>query len=171
MLYYNRPSFLAQSPQLYKEELVLPFEKVYEIGPAFRAEESRTQRHLSEITSIDIEEAFVDYNDVMDTLEALLKHVLASVKEKCQGDLEKIGHPLQDVPKRFERLAYTEVVKHLQAVGEDITWGEGNSPGRPSKGLARTTLRSTSSQTGPRRRSPSTSSPRKTSRSSARPLT
>ena len=76
VLYYNRPSFLTQSPQLYKEELVLPFEKVYEIGPAFRAEESRTQKHLSEITSIDIEEAFVDYNDVMDTLEALIKNVL-----------------------------------------------------------------------------------------------
>ena len=78
VLYYNRPSFLTQSPQLYKEELVMPFEKVYEIGPAFRAEESRTQKHLSEITSIDIEEAFVDYSDVMDTLEALIKHGVAS---------------------------------------------------------------------------------------------
>ena len=51
----------------------MPFEKVYEIGPAFRAEESRTQKHLSEITSIDIEEAYVDYGDVMDTLEALIR--------------------------------------------------------------------------------------------------
>ena len=124
VLYYNRPSFLAQSPQLYKEELVLPFEKVYEIGPAFRAEESRTQRHLSEITSIDIEEAFVDYNDVMDTLEGLVKHVIASVKESCSKDLEKLGRPLQNVPERFERLPYTDVVKRLAAGGEDVTWGE-----------------------------------------------
>ncbi|MGH9920306.1 MAG: amino acid--tRNA ligase-related protein, partial [Nitrososphaerales archaeon] len=98
VLYYNRPSFLAQSPQLYKEELVLPFEKVYEIGPAFRAEESRTHRHLSEITSIDIEEAFVDYDDVMDTLEALIKHVVASVKDDCSKDLEKLGRAALAVP-------------------------------------------------------------------------
>jgi aspartyl-tRNA synthetase len=124
VLYYNRPSFLAQSPQLYKEELVLPFEKVYEIGPVFRAEESRTQRHLSEITSIDIEEAFVDYNDVMDTLEGLIKHVIASVKESCSKDLEKLGRPLQAVPEKFERLSYTDVVKHLAKSGEDVTWGE-----------------------------------------------
>ena len=124
VLYYNRPSFLAQSPQLYKEELVLPFEKVYEIGPAFRAEESRTQRHLSEITSIDIEEAFVDYNDVMDTLEALIKHVVASVKEDCSKDLEKLGRQSLAVPERFERLRYTDVVEHLAKEGEDVTWGE-----------------------------------------------
>jgi nondiscriminating aspartyl-tRNA synthetase len=124
VLYYNRPSFLAQSPQLYKEELVLPFEKVYEIGPAFRAEESRTQRHLSEITSIDIEEAFVDYNDVMDTLEALIKHVVSSVKEDCSKDLERLGRALPAVPDRFERLTYSHVVEHLAKEGEEVAWGE-----------------------------------------------
>ncbi len=124
VLYYNRPSFLAQSPQLYKEELVLPFEKVYEIGPVFRAEESRTQRHLSEITSIDIEEAFVDYNDVMDTLEALVKHVVASVKDDCSKELEKLGRQSLAVPERFERLHYTDVVERLSKQGEDVTWGE-----------------------------------------------
>jgi len=115
VLYYNRPSFLAQSPQLYKEELVLPFEKVYEIGPAFRAEESRTQRHLSEITSIDIEEAFVDYHDVMDTLEGLLRHVLASVKESCGPELEKAGRHLPTIPEKLDRMKYGDVVKHLAA--------------------------------------------------------
>jgi nondiscriminating aspartyl-tRNA synthetase len=124
VLYYNRPSFLAQSPQLYKEELVLPFEKVYEIGPAFRAEESRTQRHLSEITSIDIEEAFVDYNDVMDTLEGLLKDVLASVKEACGDELERLGRRLPAVPPKFERLKYGDAVKHLAGAGTDISWGD-----------------------------------------------
>ncbi len=124
VLYYNRPSFLAQSPQLYKEELVLPFEKVYEIGPVFRAEESRTQRHLSEITSIDIEEAFVDYNDVMDTLEALIKHVVASVKDACSKDLERLGRRPPAVPDKFERLRYTDVVAALAKGGEELTWGE-----------------------------------------------
>ena len=124
VLYYNRPSFLAQSPQLYKEELVLPFEKVYEIGPAFRAEESRTQRHLSEITSIDIEEAFVDYNDVMDTLEALIRHVMKSVKESCSKDLDKLGRQGLVQTERFERLKYTDAVKWLAEKGEGLTWGE-----------------------------------------------
>jgi aspartyl-tRNA synthetase len=124
VLYYNRPSFLAQSPQLYKEELVLPFEKVYEIGPAFRAEESRTQRHLSEITSIDIEEAFVDYNDVMDTLEGLLKHVLASVKESLGSELEKTGRHLPTIPTKLDRVNYGDVVKHLAAKGEEVAWGD-----------------------------------------------
>jgi nondiscriminating aspartyl-tRNA synthetase len=124
VLYYNRPSFLAQSPQLYKEELVLPFEKVYEIGPVFRAEESRTQRHLSEITSIDIEEAFVDYGDVMDTLEGLIKHVVSSIRAACSADLEKLGRRLPDLPERFERLPYSEVVEHLSKEGEETAWGE-----------------------------------------------
>ncbi|HUH99847.1 MAG TPA: aspartate--tRNA(Asn) ligase [Nitrososphaerales archaeon] len=123
VLYYNRPSFLAQSPQLYKEELVLPFEKVYEIGPAFRAEESRTQRHLSEITSIDIEEAFVDYNDVMDTLEALIRHVISSVRETCSKDLN-LGNASLAVPDKFERLRYTDVVEQLNRGGTEVTWGE-----------------------------------------------
>jgi nondiscriminating aspartyl-tRNA synthetase len=124
VLYYNRPSFLAQSPQLYKEQLILPFEKVYEIGPVFRAEESRTQRHLSEITSIDIEEAFVDYNDVMDVLEALTKHVIASVREVCSKDLEKLGRASLTAPEKFESVSYTDAVKRLEARGEDVSWGE-----------------------------------------------
>ncbi len=124
VLYYNRPSFLAQSPQLYKEELVMPFEKVYEIGPAFRAEESRTQRHLSEITSIDIEEAFADYNDVMDTLEALITGVIKSVNATCSRELERLKRAPLEVPTKFERLKYDDVLRELSASGEEISWGE-----------------------------------------------
>ena len=63
IFYYNKEAFLAQSPQLYKEQLTMSFEKVFEIAPIFRAEPSRTNRHLSEAISIDMEEAYVDYND------------------------------------------------------------------------------------------------------------
>ncbi len=124
VLYYNRPAFLTQSPQLYKEELTLPFEKVYEIGPAFRAEESRTQKHLSEITSIDIEEAFVDYNDVMDTLEALIKRAAAEVADACAREFEKLKRDPVAVPKSFERLTYDSVVDEVRARRSGISWGD-----------------------------------------------
>jgi nondiscriminating aspartyl-tRNA synthetase len=72
IFYYNKEAFLAQSPQLYKEQLTMAFESVFEIGPIFRAEPSRTKRHLSEVISIDVEKAFSDYNDLMDLLEKLV---------------------------------------------------------------------------------------------------
>lgn len=86
--YFENQAFLAQSPQLYKEELVLGFEKVFEIGPFFRAEESHTRRHLSEFISIDIEQAFATAEDVMQVLERLLHHVCKNVKERCKQELE-----------------------------------------------------------------------------------
>ena len=73
IFYYNKEAFLAQSPQLYKEQLTMSFEKVFEIAPIFRAEPSRTNRHLAEAISIDLEEAFVDYNDVMNRIEDIIK--------------------------------------------------------------------------------------------------
>ena len=69
IFYYDREAFLAQSPQLYKEQLTMAFENVFEIGPIFRAEPSRTNRHLSEAISIDVEKAFVDYIDLMSLLK------------------------------------------------------------------------------------------------------
>ena len=71
IVYFDREAFLAQSPQLYKEELVISFEKVFEIGPAYRAEKSHTRRHITEFTSIDIEEAFTDAEGVMKVAEEL----------------------------------------------------------------------------------------------------
>jgi nondiscriminating aspartyl-tRNA synthetase len=124
VLYYNRPAFLTQSPQLYKEELTLPFEKVYEIGPAFRAEESRTQKHLSEITSIDIEEAFVDYNDIMDTLEALIRRAAQEVADGCAKEFEKLKREPVSVPKTFERLTYESVIEEVKAKRSGISWGD-----------------------------------------------
>jgi aspartyl-tRNA synthetase len=124
VLYYNRPSFLTQSPQLYKEELVMPFEKVYEIGPAFRAEESRTQKHLSEITSVDIEEAYVDYNDIMDTLEGLIRRAASAVADSCAKEFEKLKREPVALPKSFERLTYDNVVKEVMGKRGGIAWGD-----------------------------------------------
>ena len=81
IFYYNKEAFLAQSPQLYKEQLTMSFEKVFEIAPIFRAEPSRTNRHLSEAISIDFEEAYVDYNDVMKRIEDIIKQTILSLEE------------------------------------------------------------------------------------------
>ncbi len=79
--YFEQKAYLAQSPQLYKEELTLSFEKVFEVGPFFRAEESHTRRHLSEFTSVDIEEAFANAQDVMALLEQVIHHTCVTVRD------------------------------------------------------------------------------------------
>jgi aspartyl-tRNA synthetase len=122
--YFGRRAFLAQSPQLYKEQLVMSLEKVFEVGPFFRAEESHTRRHLSEFISIDIEQAFATAEDVMQLLEQLMQHVCKVVNEKCAKELTLLNHKLE-VPKiPFKRLTYNDVLEDLKKEGIEIPWGE-----------------------------------------------
>ncbi len=122
--YFDRKAYLAQSPQLYKEELTLSFEKVFEVGPFFRAEESHTRRHLSEFTSIDIEQAFANAKDVMGLLEQVIHQACVVVKEKCANEIHTLGYHV-DVPEiPFKRLTYTEVLDALKERGVTIPWGE-----------------------------------------------
>ncbi len=85
IFYYDREAFLAQSPQLYKEQLTMAFENVFEIAPIFRAEPSRTNRHLSEAMSVDVEKAYVDYTDMMDYLDNLIRHIIQSINDNNQS--------------------------------------------------------------------------------------
>jgi len=123
IFYYNKEAFLAQSPQLYKEQLTMSFEKVFEIAPIFRAEPSRTNRHLSEAISIDFEEAYVDYNDVMDRIEELVKTCTATVqnfvKENPNTDFK-----VPDVPEKIPRYKYAELIEKMQSVGLKTQWGD-----------------------------------------------
>lgn len=122
--YFKNKAFLAQSPQLYKEELVLGLEKVFEIGPFFRAEESHTRRHISEFISIDIEQAFASAEDVMCVLEQLVHHVCKNAKEKCNGELEILKHDFE-VPKLpFKRFTYDEILQELKNEKVEAPWGE-----------------------------------------------
>lgn len=122
--YFKNKAFLAQSPQLYKEELVLGLEKVFEIGPFFRAEESHTRRHISEFISIDIEQAFASAEDVMRVLEQLVHHVCKNAKEKCNGELEILKHDFE-VPKLpFKRFTYDEILQELKNEKVEAPWGE-----------------------------------------------
>ena len=122
--YFGQKAYLAQSPQLYKEELTLSFEKVFEVGPFFRAEESHTRRHLSEFTSVDIEQAFSDAKDVMILLEQVIHNACIVVKEKCEGDLDVLGYQLEVPEIPFKRLTYDQVLKDLKTNDVSIPWGE-----------------------------------------------
>jgi len=122
--YFEREAFLAQSPQLYKEQLVIDFEKVYEIGPTFRAEKSHTRRHLTEFISIDIEEAFATADDVMEVAENLLQYVCRMVNERCRRELEILKHKVEVPSVPFKRLTYDEVINELREAGLKINWGE-----------------------------------------------
>jgi nondiscriminating aspartyl-tRNA synthetase len=122
--YFKREAFLAQSPQLYKEQLILDFEKVFEIGPFFRAEESHTRRHLSEFISIDIEQAFATAEDVMNVLEELIHYVCEGVVDNCEIELKLLKHKIEVPEKPFKRFTYDEVLEELEEEKIHIPWGK-----------------------------------------------
>jgi nondiscriminating aspartyl-tRNA synthetase len=122
--YFEKEAFLSQSPQLYKEVLTGCFERVFEIGPIFRAEEHDTPRHLNEATSIDIEAAYAAADDVMEILEELIVCVFDQVKQKCVDELKVLGHKLKVPKKPFPRITYDEAIKKLEHAGVKVPWGE-----------------------------------------------
>jgi aspartyl-tRNA synthetase len=124
IFYYDREAFLTQSPQLYKEQLTMAFENVFEIGPIFRAEPSRTNRHLSEATSIDIEKAYADYNDIMEILERMIHFLCDEVKKKNKSQLEYLKIEIPDISFPFRRYRYSDLIEKLQGAGESIEWGD-----------------------------------------------
>ena len=128
IFYYDREAFLAQSPQLYKEQLTMAFENVFEIAPIFRAEPSRTNRHLSEAMSVDVEKAYVDYTDMMDYLDNLIRYIIQSVNDKNQTELDSLGTELPNVSKPFSRITYSTLVEILQKSHKYIRWGDDISP-------------------------------------------
>jgi aspartyl-tRNA synthetase len=123
LLFYNREAFLTQSPQLYKEQLVMSLEKVYEIGPAFRAEQSRTLHHLSEFTSVDVEEAYVDYDHSMTTLEELTRIVIQAVNEELH-DFGEVKWQFVKPPEEMPRITYQEALQRLKKGGVELEYGE-----------------------------------------------
>jgi aspartyl-tRNA synthetase len=122
--YFDRKAYLAQSPQLFKEELVMSLEKVFEIGPFFRAEESHTRHHLSEFVSIDIEQAFATAEDVMQILEQLMQHACKTVAERCKRALQTLKHTVKVPEVPFKRLTYSQLLDELKHEDIEIPWGE-----------------------------------------------
>lgn len=123
--YFEKNTFLNQSPQLYKEILMASgMDRVFEVGPAFRAEEHNTPRHLNEFTSVDIEMSFSDHNDAMTMLENAVKSGIEEVVSARQKELEVIGIDLK-VPKvPFPRITYSECAKIIKEKGFEFNFGE-----------------------------------------------
>jgi aspartyl-tRNA synthetase len=128
--YFGREAFMNQSPQLFKQLMVgSGLERVFEIGPIFRAEEHNTPRHLNEATSIDFESAFFDANDAMDACEAVVKAAYEGVAERCADQLETLGIAAGfSVPDgEFPRLTYEAAIERVNATGEldeQLVWGD-----------------------------------------------
>jgi aspartyl-tRNA synthetase len=124
--YYDKKAFLSQSQQLYKQMMLAAgFEKVFEVGPTFRMENSHTTRHLAEFTHFDFEMAYIDTeDDVLKVLERLFVHALKDVQKNCKAEIELLGVKL-DVPKLpFPRVKYKEAIELLNAAGAKLKFGD-----------------------------------------------
>ncbi|MCZ7404444.1 MAG: aspartate--tRNA(Asn) ligase [Candidatus Methanoperedens sp.] len=123
--YFEREAFLNQSPQLFKQLMMSGgLDRVFEIGPIFRAEEHDTRKHLNEATSIDIEASFLDHEDVMVILENLVKYVYTYVSDNGKNYLSNLGVEIKIPETPFKRITYTEAIKIANDGGEKIEWGE-----------------------------------------------
>lgn len=108
--YFGQEATLAQSPQLYKQIMVGVFERVYEIGPAFRAELSATTRHVSEVTMLDIEMGFIeDHNEVIELVQKMVYQVVSEIQEKYKKDILKMNVAPIKLTKEFPRFTVTEI--------------------------------------------------------------
>jgi len=135
MKYFETEAYLSQSPQLYKQLAVLGgLERVFEIGPAFRAEKHDTYRHLNEFISFDIEGAWMNDEDVMGVQERMIHRIWSEVAANDQGLLdvvneyrasrgqESVSVEVPSVP--FPRISYCEAIEIVKAGGGEIEWGD-----------------------------------------------
>ncbi len=127
--YFGEPAYLSQSGQLYNEATIAALGKTYCFGPTFRAEKSKTRRHLTEFWMVEPEMAFAELEDVMAVeerfVEAIVQAVLAEHRELLEEVLERDLAPLERVRAPFPRLHYDEAVERLQQGGfPDFPWGE-----------------------------------------------
>jgi len=128
VIYYDEEAFLSQSPQLYKQMLMAAgFDKVYETGTAFRAEEFATSRHVSEINMFDVELAFIeDHHDVMDVQEESFRHTLKKVKEEAADELETLDVNLTVPEEEFPRIKFDRALEILEEEFDHVPDDEGD---------------------------------------------
>jgi asparaginyl-tRNA synthetase (EC 6.1.1.22) len=119
--------YLTQSSQFYLEVMIYALEKVYTIAPSFRAEPSRTRRHLTEFWHAEAEEAWLQFDGLLNLLEDLITHVVDKVLEERQDELKLLNRDvkvLENVKSPFYRVSYDEAIGILQGKGLKIRWGD-----------------------------------------------
>ena len=126
--YFDEDAYLSQSGQLYMEAAAMALGKVFSFGPTFRAEKSKTRRHLIEFWMIEPEMAFVEFDESLIVQEQYVTHVIQSVLQNRAIELERLGRDLSKLEKiqaPFPRISYDDAIKFLNENGfDDITWGE-----------------------------------------------
>ncbi|MBM7647960.1 asparaginyl-tRNA synthetase [Bacillus ectoiniformans] len=126
--YFDEDAYLSQSGQLYMEAAAMALGKVFSFGPTFRAEKSKTRRHLIEFWMIEPEMAFYEFEDNLEVQEQYVSHVVQSVLKNCQLELERLGRDtskLEHIQAPFPRITYDEALKFLHEKGfDDIQWGD-----------------------------------------------
>jgi len=124
--YFDESAYLSQSGQLYNEATAMAFGRVYCFGPSFRAEKSKTRRHLIEFWQVEPEVAYADLDDIMEIEEELVSEVVAEVLRTRGRELAILGRDparLRGVEPPFPRIAYSEAVERIRKGGLDIEWG------------------------------------------------
>ena len=124
--YFDEKAYLAQTGQLYGEAAAAAFRKIYTFGPTFRAERSKTRRHLTEFWMVEPEVAFLDSEGNMKLQEEFVTYLVERALERCPDELkvlERDTTKLANVRPPFHRLAYTDAVAKLRGMGREIEWG------------------------------------------------
>jgi asparaginyl-tRNA synthetase len=124
--YFGRPAYLSQTAQLYLEALLFPHERVYSLTPSFRAEKSRTPRHLTEYQHLEVELAWCDLAGLLDFIERMVVYAAHALAERRPGELAQLGRPpaeLAALAAPFPRITYAEAIDRLQAQGLPVRWG------------------------------------------------
>lgn len=120
-------AYLSQSGQLYLEPAIMSFGRVYDFGPVFRAEKSKTRKHLTEFWMMDAEAAYCDHNMNMEIQEGLIRFVIRQVIEKCSVELEILERDIEQLKKAdapFKKMTHREVIDYLRAKGSEIEYDE-----------------------------------------------
>ncbi len=126
--YFGRKAFLTQSWQLYAEAAMPALERLYTIAPSFRAEKSRTRRHLTEFWHAEMEIAWSGNEDVMDHGERLVRHIARTLLNERSDELESLGRDLELIERYassdYPRIRYDEAIERLKAKGVQVEWGQ-----------------------------------------------
>ena len=122
--YFGKPAYLSQSAQFYEEAALPALQKVWIYQPAFRAEKSKTNKHLTEFWMIEAEQAFADQSDNMRLLEGLLAAMVVRVLENRQEDLKTLGRTLKEVRLPLQRITYDEAREIAEKKGFGFEWGD-----------------------------------------------